>query len=93
MVLTVTSTPIDQIKQIKFLWHERVSQYEFYSCNSKYISYIIFIRKASGASASNIFCQDSDMIIFDLSLHWVNARSHRSICSHAEINFDMSLTV
>ena len=36
--------------------------------NSKYRSYIILIRKASGASASNIHCQDSDTIIFDLSL-------------------------
>ena len=68
MVLTDTSTPIDQIKQIKFLWRERVSQYEFYSSNSKYRGYIILIRKASGASASNIYCQDSDTIIFDLSL-------------------------
>ena len=49
MVLTDTSTPIDQIKQIKFLWRERVSQYEFYSSNSKYRGYIILIRKASGA--------------------------------------------
>ena len=30
MVLTDTSTSVDQIKQIKFLWRERVSQYEFY---------------------------------------------------------------
>ena len=68
MVLTDTSTSVDQIKQIKFLWRERVSQYEFYSSNSKYRGYIILIKKASGASASNIFCHDSDTIIFDLSL-------------------------
>ena len=29
MVLTDTSMPIDQIKQIKFLWRECVCQYEF----------------------------------------------------------------
>ena len=68
MVLTDTSTPIDQIKQIKFLWLEQVSQYEFHCSNSKYRGYIILIRKASGASALNIFCHDSDTIIFDLSL-------------------------
>ena len=51
MVLTDTSTPIDQIKQIKFLWRECVSQYEFYSSNSKYRGYIILIRKASGAQS------------------------------------------
>ena len=68
MVLTDTSTAIDQIKQIKFLWHELVSQYEFYSSNSKYRGYIILIRKASGASVSDIHCQYSDTIIFDLSL-------------------------
>ena len=30
MVLTDTSTSVDQIKQIKFFWREHVSQYEFY---------------------------------------------------------------
>ena len=68
LVVTNTSTPIDEIKQIKFLWRESVSQYEFYSSNSKYRGYIILIRKASGASASNIHCHDSNTIIFDLSL-------------------------
>ena len=29
MVLTDTSTSVDQIKQIKFFWRKRVSQYEF----------------------------------------------------------------
>ena len=47
MVLTDTSTSIDQIKLIKFYWRERVSQYEFYSSNSKYRGYIILIKKAS----------------------------------------------
>ena len=36
MVLTDTSTSFDQIKLIKFYWRERVSQYKFYSSNSKY---------------------------------------------------------
>merc|ERR1712215_353305 len=47
---------------------ERVSQYEFYSSNSKYRGYIILIKKASGATASNILCHDSDTMIFDLAL-------------------------
>ena len=68
LVLPDMLTPIDQIKQIKLFWHERVSQYEFYSSNSKYRGYLILIRKASRASASNIHCQDSDTIIFNLSL-------------------------
>ena len=46
----------------------RVSQYEFYSSNSKYRGYIILIKKASGATASNILCHDSDTMIFDLAL-------------------------
>ena len=68
MVLTYTTTSVDQIKQIKFFWRERVSQYEFYSSNSKYRGYIILIKKASGATASNILCHDSDTMIFDLAL-------------------------
>merc|ERR1712215_565067 len=59
---------IFRIAGIKFLWREQFSQYEFYSSNSKYRGYIILIRKASEASASNIHCHDSDTIIFDLSL-------------------------